>query len=85
MFEYLSTMEMDMFKIYMIACVLMPFPRGEILNTKCYTDKWQPSVHGYPSKKQCLKRINVIRDSIKKNFDLYYVRKSYCKKSISIS
>ena len=72
-----------MFKVFIIACSILPFPRGEILNTECYsvTDKWEPSIHGYPSKKQCLKRVNTITKSIKNNFDLLYLKKSYCSKN----
>jgi len=72
-----------MFKVLIIACTILPYPRGEIINTKCYsvTDKWQPSIHGYPSKEQCLKRVNRIRASIIKNFNLYYIKKSYCKRT----
>jgi hypothetical protein len=72
-----------MFQILMIVCVLSPIPRGEITNTKCYsvTDKWEPTVHGYHLEEHCEKRINRIRASIKKNFDLYYIKKSYCRKN----
>ena len=64
-----------MFKVIIIACTILPYPRGEILNTKCYsvTDKWQSSVHGYQSKEQCIKRMDVITASISKNFDLFYI------------
>ena len=76
-----------MFKVLIIACTILPYPRGEIINTKCYsvTDKWQPSIHGYPSKEQCLKRVNRIRASIIKNFDLYYIKKSYCERTAQLS
>ena len=67
----------------MIACVVLPFLRGETQNTKCYLvrDKWQPSIHGYPSEEQCLKRVNRINASIIKNFKLFYIKKSYCKRT----
>ena len=76
-----------MFKVLIIACTILPYPRGEILNTKCYsvTDQWQPSVHGYASKKQCLKRVDTITTSIKKNFDLLYLKKYHCKKTSETS
>lgn len=72
-----------MFKVLIIACTILPFPRGEILSTKCFsvTDKWQPSRNGYPSEKQCLKRVNTITTSIKKNFNLLYLNKSSCSKT----
>ena len=65
-----------MFKVLIIACTILPYPRGEILNTKCFsvTDKWQSTIHGYPSKEHCLKRIDVITSSIRKNFDYYEPR-----------
>ena len=58
-----------MFKVLIIACTILPYPRGEILNTQCYSvvDQWQPSVHGYSSKDQCTKRVRVITNSIKKS------------------
>ena len=51
-----------MFKVLIIACTILPYPRGEILNTNCYLvkDQWQPSVHGYPSKEKCQKRVDMI-------------------------
>ena len=51
-----------MFKVLIIVCTILPYPRGEILNTKCYsvTDKWKPSIYGYPSKKQCSRRVSII-------------------------
>ena len=57
-----------MFKVLIIACTILPYLRGEILNTKYYsvTDKWQPSIYGYTSKKQCSKRISIIINSIRK-------------------
>ena len=72
-----------MFKVFIIACSILPFPRGEILNTKCYsvTDEWEPSIHGYPCEKQCLRRFNTITKSIKNNLDLLYLKKSYCYKN----
>ena len=72
-----------MFKVFIIACTILPFPRGEILSTECYsvTDKWEPSIYGYPSEKECIKRVNTITNSIKNNFDLLYLKKSYCSKN----
>ncbi len=72
-----------MFKVLIIACAILPYPRGEILNTKCFSvvDEWQPSIHGYPSKSQCSKRVDVITNSIRKNFDLLYLKKYHCKKT----
>lgn len=72
-----------MFKVFIITCVVLPFPRGEILDIKCYsvTDQWQPSIYGYSTKKECMNRLNTITESIRKNFDLYYIKKSYCKKN----
>ena len=72
-----------MFKVLIIACTILPYPRGEILNTQCYSvvDQWQPSVHGYPSKKQCLRRVDIITTSIRKNFDLLYLKMYHCKKT----
>ena len=58
-----------MFKVLIIACTILPYPRGEILNTECFSvvDQWQPSIHGYRSKAQCSKRVDVITNSIRKN------------------
>ena len=72
-----------MFKVLIIACTILPYPRGEILNTNCYLvkDQWQPSVHGYPSKEKCQKRVDLITKSIRKNFDLLYLKKYHCKKT----
>ena len=41
-----------MFKVLIIACTILPYPRGEILNTQCFlvNDKWEPSIHGYLQK-----------------------------------
>ena len=41
-----------MFKVLIIVCTILPYPRGEILNTQCYyvEDKWQPYISGYTSK-----------------------------------
>tara|TARA_B100001093_G_C26515129_1_gene879227 strand:+ start:393 stop:623 length:231 start_codon:yes stop_codon:yes gene_type:complete len=76
-----------MFKVLIIACTILPFPRGEILNTKCYSvvDERQPSIYGYKSKKKCEERLNVIKTSIRENFDLLYLKKHNCKKSKEIS
>ena len=76
-----------MFKVLIIACTILPFPRGEILNTKCYSvvDERQPSIHGYSSKEQCLERVEIITNSIKDNFDLLYLKKYYCEKNKNIS
>ena len=72
-----------MFKVLIIACSILPFPRGEILDSKCYVvvDQWQPTIHGYKTKAQCEKRLRVITDSIKINFDLIYLQKYKCIKS----
>lgn len=80
-------MEGFMFKVLIIACTILPYPRGEILNTKCYsvTDQWQPSIHGYSSKKKCRKRIDTITKSIKTNFKLLYLKKYYCEKNNNLS
>jgi hypothetical protein len=76
-----------MFKVLIIACTILPYPRGDILNTKCFSvvDQWQPSIHGYPSKAQCSKRIDVITSSIRKNFDLLYLKKYYCERTRELS
>jgi len=76
-----------MFKIFIITCVIMPFPRGEILQTKCYSvkDQWQPSIHGYSSKKECENRLYTIKESIRKTFDLFYIKKSYCERTGNLS
>jgi len=76
-----------MFKVLIIVCTILPYPRGEILNTKCYlvTDKWKPSIYGYPSKKQCSRRVSIITNSIRKNFDLLYLKKYYCQKTREFS
>ena len=70
-----------MFKVLIIACSILPYPRGEILNSKCYyvEDKWQPPVYGYPSRKQCINRIDKITLTIKKNFDLLELKKYHCE------
>jgi hypothetical protein len=72
-----------MFKVLIIACSIMPFPRGEILQTQCYvvSDQWQPSIHGYQTRQQCQNRLKVITDSIRKNFDLLYLKQYKCIKS----
>ena len=72
-----------MFKVLIIACTILPFPRGEILESKCYfiKDQWQPSIHGYKTKKECSNRLKVISKSIKKNFQLLYIKKQICIKS----
>ncbi len=46
-----------MFKVLIIACTILPYPRGEILNSQCFlvNDKWEPSIHGYFTKKMCIK------------------------------
>ena len=76
-----------MFKVLIIACTILPYPRGEILNTKCYsvTDQWQPSIHGYSTKKECLKRVDTITKSIKNNFKLLYLQKHHCEKNKTLS
>jgi hypothetical protein len=72
-----------MFKVLIIACSIMPFPRGELLETKCYSvvDQWQPTIHGYETRQQCENRLKVITNSIKKNFHLIYLKKYKCIKS----
>ena len=72
-----------MFKVFIVVCSILPFPRGEILSTKCYSvnDNWQPSINGYPSKEQCLKRVNTITNSLKKNFQLLDLKKFNCAKT----
>ena len=72
-----------MFKVLIIACTILPYPRGEILNTKCFSvvDQWQPSLHGYTSKQKCLKRVDIITKSLRKNFDLLYLKKYDCVKT----
>jgi len=72
-----------MFKVLIIVCGIMPFPRGEILQTDCFyvIDQWQPSIHGYKTKKECINRLKVISKSIKKNFQLLYIKKQICIKS----
>ena len=72
-----------MFKVFIVVCSILPFPRGEILSTKCYSvnDNWQPSINGYPSKEQCLKRVDTITNSLKKNFQLLDLKKFNCAKT----
>lgn len=72
-----------MFKIFIVACTVMPFPRGEILQTKCYkvNDERVPSIHGYATKKQCFIRMELITKSIRENFDLLELKKYDCKKN----
>jgi len=72
-----------MFKVFILACVLAPFPRGDILVTKCYTvdDIWAPHKQGYLTKKQCVNRLETIKGSIEKNFKYIYIKKSFCKKT----
>ena len=76
-----------MFKVLIIACSILPYPRGEILNSSCFyvEDKWQPSIHGYLSKKQCNKRVGIITSTIRKNFDLLELKKFHCRKTLSLS
>ena len=76
-----------MFKVFIIACAILPYPRGEIMNTQCYIvkDQWQPSLHGYPSKVQWLERVNTITTSIRNNFDLLYLKKYHCEKTRELS
>jgi|TARA_X000001388_G_scaffold54924_1_gene40364 hypothetical protein len=72
-----------MFKVLVIACAIMPYPRGEILETECYVvvDQWQPSIHGYKTEDQCKDRLKIITNSITKNFKLLSLKKQYCIKS----
>ena len=76
-----------MFKVFIIACTILPYPRGEIINTQCYfvKDQWQPSLHGYPSKEQCLKRVDTITSSLRNNFNLLDLKKNDCKKTKELS
>ena len=76
-----------MFKVFIIACAILPYPRGEIMNTQCYIvkDKWQPSLNGYISKEQCLKRVDTITSSLRNNFNLLDLKKNYCKKTKELS
>ena len=76
-----------MFKVFSRACAILPYPRGEIMNTQCYIvkDQWQPSLHGYPSKVQCLERVNTITTSIRNNFNLLDLKKNDCKKTRELS
>ena len=69
-----------MFKVLIIACSIMPFPRGELLETKCYSvvDQWQPTIHGYETRQQCENRLKVITNSIKKNFNLLSNKEEFC-------
>ena len=71
-----------MFKVLMIACIILPYPRGEMLKSKCFyiEDKWQPSAYGYLSKKQCQKRVSTITKTIRKNFALLELKNYSCKK-----
>jgi len=72
-----------MFKVFIVACSILPFPREEILSTNYYSvnDNWQPSINGYPSKEQCLKRVDTITNSLKKNFQLLDLKKFNCAKT----
>ena len=76
-----------MFKIFIVACAILPFPRGEILQTKCFKvkDQIEPSIHGYATKKQCFSRMLVITKSIKENFDLLELKQYDCKKNKKFS
>lgn len=72
-----------MFKVLIVVCSIMPFPRGEILQTDCFyvVDQWQPSIHGYKTRKQCERRLNTIISSIKKKFSLVYIKQQKCIES----
>lgn len=76
-----------MFKIVIIACAILPYPRGEILNTQCYQlkDEWQPTVYGYSSREQCSLRIETITRALKKNYELIELKKYYCEKNKNLS
>ena len=76
-----------MFKVLIVVCTILPFPRGEILYTKCFQvkDEREPSIHGYASKEQCSSRMLLITRSIKENFDLLELKKYTCKKNKKIS
>jgi len=64
-------MEIAIILNIIIACTILPYPYGEILNTKCYSvkDKWQ-----------CIKRMDVITASIRKNFDFFILKNTIVKK-----
>ena len=76
-----------MFKIFIVVCTILPFPRGEILQTKCFKvrDEREPSVHGYITKKQCYSRMLVITESLKENFDLLELKRYQCQKNNKFS
>ena len=76
-----------MFKILIVACAILPFPRGEILQTKCFqvNDEREPSIHGYNSKKECYIRLDLITRSIKENFALLELKKYDCQKNRNLS
>ena len=76
-----------MFKVLIIACSIFPFPRGEILTNKCFIveDKWQPSLHGYPSKEMCLQRIDRITKTIRDSFSLLELKTFNCRKTVELS
>lgn len=76
-----------MFKVFIVVCTILPFPRGEILQTKCFKvkDEREPSIHGYVTKKQCYSRMLVITESLKENFDLLELKRYQCQKNNKLS
>jgi len=75
------------FKIFIVVCTILPFPRGEILQTKCFKvkDEREPSIHGYVTKKQCYSRMLVITESLKENFNLLELKRYQCQKNNKLS
>jgi len=75
------------FKVFIVVCTILPFPRGEILQTKCFKvkDEREPSIHGYVTKKQCYSRMLVITESLKENFDLLELKRYQCQKNNKLS
>ena len=76
-----------MFKVLIIACTILPYPRGEILNTQCFlvNDKWEPSTHGYFTKTKCASRMDLITKTIRENYKLLEIKKYSCQKKTNLS
>ncbi len=76
-----------MFKVLIIVCTILPYPRGEILNTQCYyvEDKWQPYISGYTSKTKCLSRVKEITKKIRSNYNLLDIKKYNCAKNRNLT
>ncbi len=76
-----------MFKVLIIVCTILPYPRGEILNTQCYyvEDKWQPYISGYNSKTKCLSRVKEITKKIRSNYNLLDIKKYNCAKNRNLT